>query len=87
MLKPIVTPLKVEKWPGITPCGWLEHELRTPVAAIKAAAEILKNYPDLTDAERQAFTDVVVVESSRLTERVIELVDDCQDCAQAKRLS
>ena len=53
----------------------LEHELKTPLTAIRAAAEILHDYADLTPDERRQFTDVVLSESARLSTRVSELVE------------
>ncbi|MEK0085883.1 histidine kinase dimerization/phospho-acceptor domain-containing protein [Benzoatithermus flavus] len=44
----------------------IEHELRTPLASIRSAAEILRDYPDLDEAERRCFVQLLVVESERL---------------------
>lgn len=44
----------------------IEHELRTPLASIRSAAEILHDYPDLDGAERRRFVQLLVAESERL---------------------
>lgn len=44
----------------------LEHELRTPLAAIRAIAEILRDEPHLAPAERAALLDALLVEQARL---------------------
>lgn len=62
-----------------SPRGYFEHELKTPLAAIRAAAEILQDYPDLTPDERMQFTSVLLSESSRLTQRVSEVVEQIAD--------
>ena len=59
--------------------GLLEHELKTPLTAIRAAAEILHDYGDLTQEERRQFTNIVLNESARLTSRVSELVENQDD--------
>ncbi len=44
----------------------LEHELRTPLASILSIAEILRDHPDLDEAERRRFLDAMHQESGRL---------------------
>jgi signal transduction histidine kinase len=44
----------------------MEHNWRTSVTAIRAAAEILRDYDDLAAAERHRFLDAIVEESARL---------------------
>lgn len=43
-----------------------EDHLRSPLTAIRAAAEILRDYSDLSRSEQLAFTEAVLVESARL---------------------
>jgi signal transduction histidine kinase len=49
----------------------IEHELRTPLASMRSLSEILRDYPDLSEVERQRFLDVILQESERLG-RVVE---------------
>jgi signal transduction histidine kinase len=44
----------------------VEHNWRTSVTAIRAAAEILRDYDDLAAAERHRFLDAIIEESTRL---------------------
>lgn len=44
------------------------HRMLSRVAAIRAAAEILVEYPDLPDPERRRFTDLVADETRALTD-------------------
>ena len=44
----------------------LEHELRTPLASILSISEILRDHPDLSEAERRRFLDAMHQESGRL---------------------
>jgi Na+/proline symporter/nitrogen-specific signal transduction histidine kinase len=50
-------------------------ELRTPLASIRAFSEILRDHPDISDAERVEFLNVVVAESERLTRLINQLLD------------
>ena len=52
----------------------LEHELKTPLASIRSLSEILRDYPDLTDGERQEFLSVMLVENERLMRAVERLL-------------
>lgn len=54
----------------------LEHELRTPLAAIRAIAEILKDGADLLPAEREALLDALLVEQARLARTLEALLDE-----------
>jgi signal transduction histidine kinase len=54
----------------------LEHELRTPLAAIRAIAEILKDEADLSSAERAALLDALLVEQARLGRTLEALLDE-----------
>jgi signal transduction histidine kinase len=53
----------------------VNHELRTPLASIRAFSEILRDHPDLPDAQRGEFLRVVVAESERLTRLINQLLD------------
>lgn len=53
----------------------LEHEFRTPLAAIRAIAEILRDEPDLTPAERTAMLEGLLIEQSRLARTLEALLD------------
>jgi hypothetical protein len=44
----------------------MEHNWRISVTAIRAAAEILRDYDDMAAAERHRFLDAIVEESARL---------------------
>lgn|GEM_PF-5137425 len=54
----------------------LEHELRTPLAAIRAIGEILRDEPDLAPAERAALLDALLVEQARLGRTLEALLDE-----------
>lgn len=51
----------------------LEHELRTPLASILSISEILRDHPDLSEAERRRFLDAMHQESGRLA-ALVELL-------------
>ena len=51
------------------------HELRTPLASIRAFSEILHDDPDLDVAERQRFLAILVSETERLTRLVNQVLD------------
>ena len=51
----------------------LTRELRGPVAALRAAAETVAAYPDMTIDERFAFERVILKESTVLSERLEQL--------------
>jgi signal transduction histidine kinase len=50
----------------VTSFAELEHELRTPLASMRSVAEILRDYPDLSDGQRRRFLDSMIEESERL---------------------
>lgn len=54
--------------------GQISHELRTPMTSIRAFSEILKE-PDLPDAMRTQYADVIHEESRRLTRLLDDLLD------------
>ena len=49
--------------------------LRTPLTSIRASAEILRDYPDLTPEERRHFLEVVIAEDERLTQVVSDILE------------
>ncbi|HVY19284.1 MAG TPA: ATP-binding protein [Bauldia sp.] len=53
----------------------VNHELRTPLASIRAFSEILRDHPDLPGEQRAEFLRVVVTESERLTRLINQLLD------------
>ncbi len=53
----------------------LEHELRTPLAAIRAIAEILLDEPHLTPAERSRLVEAILAEQARLARTLEALLD------------
>jgi len=55
--------------------GVLQHELRTPLAAILTSAEILRDNPDRDAETRAKFVNVICEESKRLKETVENLFD------------
>ncbi|MCS6779372.1 MAG: hypothetical protein NZ555_06700 [Geminicoccaceae bacterium] len=63
---------------GLPPEGLLrlEHELRTPLAAIRAIAEILKDGADLLPAEREALLEALLAEQARLARTLEALLDE-----------
>ncbi|WP_458524662.1 ATP-binding protein [Onishia taeanensis] len=53
----------------------VSHELRTPLTSIRAFAEILRDSPEMPDAKRAQFLEVVVLESQRLSRLIEEILD------------
>ncbi len=51
------------------------HELRTPLASIRAFSEILHDDPHLDQAERQRFLGILVSETERLSRLVNQVLD------------
>lgn len=52
----------------------IEHELRTPVACVRSLSEIVRDHPDLPEAERRRFLEAIVSESERLSHTVEKLL-------------
>jgi K+-sensing histidine kinase KdpD len=50
-----------------TEISQLEHEWRSSVTAIQAAAEILRDYDGLATFEQDRFVQAIIEESGRLT--------------------
>ncbi len=53
----------------------VNHELRTPLASIRAFSEILRDHHELSDEEHAEFLNIVVAESERLTRLIGQLLD------------
>ncbi len=53
----------------------VNHELRTPLASIRAFSEILREDMGIGDSERREFLRIVVAESERLTRLISQLLD------------
>ena len=51
------------------------HELRTPLASIRALGELMRDEPEMQAAQRQQFLGIVVAESERLTRLVNQVLD------------
>lgn len=51
----------------------LEHELKTPLASIRAISEILLDYGDIPAAERNRMLEAMLEDQGRLA-RAVELV-------------
>ncbi|GBD44136.1 Sensor protein SphS [bacterium HR40] len=52
-----------------------EHELLTPLTAIRAIAEILRDHPELAPAERMLFVERLLAEQQRLEQCIARLLD------------
>jgi two-component system, OmpR family, sensor histidine kinase MprB len=55
------------------------HELRTPVTSLRTNAEVLREAPDLTDAERDALLADVVAQAEELGELVADIIELARD--------
>ncbi|MFZ1426227.1 MAG: histidine kinase dimerization/phospho-acceptor domain-containing protein [Geminicoccaceae bacterium] len=53
----------------------IEHELRTPLASMRSVSEIMRDYPDLTDDQRQRFLDAILDDNARLARMVERLLN------------
>ncbi len=51
------------------------HELRTPITAIRAASEILKDDNDIPEELKQQFLNNIIVESDRLNRLIDKILD------------
>ena len=51
------------------------HELRTPLASIRAFSEILADDPEVELQQRKKFLDIIVTETERLTRLVSQVLD------------
>ena len=48
----------------------IEHELKTPLAAMRSLSELMRDYPDLADEQRRQFLEAIVRESERLSDMI-----------------
>jgi len=53
----------------------ISHEFRTPLASVRAFAEILLQHPDESVETRREFLEIILVESERLGELVTNILD------------
>jgi Na+/proline symporter/nitrogen-specific signal transduction histidine kinase len=51
------------------------HELRTPLTSIRALAELMRDDPQMDEAQRQQFLGIVVGETERLSRLVNQVLD------------
>ncbi len=51
------------------------HELRTPLTSIRALAELMLDDPQMPEAQRQQFLEIVVTETQRLSRLVNQVLD------------
>jgi two-component system sensor histidine kinase MprB len=55
------------------------HELRTPVTSLRTNAEVLREAPDLSEAERDALLRDVVAQAEELGELVADIIELARD--------
>ncbi len=53
----------------------VSHELRTPLTSIRAFSEILRDKPQLGQAQRDEFLDIIIQESERLSRLIANILD------------
>jgi len=53
----------------------VSHEVRTPLTSIRSFSEILRDNPDLEQAQRQEFVSIIVKESERLSRLINDILD------------
>ena len=53
----------------------VSHELRTPLTSIRSFSEILRDTPDIDEAQRGEFLGIIVTESERLTRLINDVLD------------
>lgn len=53
----------------------VNHELRTPLASIRAFSEILRDHPAIGGDDRLEFLSIIIAESERLTRLIGQLLD------------
>ncbi len=51
------------------------HELRTPLTSIRALSELMRDEPQMEEAQRQQFLGIMVTESERLSRLVNQVLD------------
>jgi signal transduction histidine kinase len=52
----------------------VEHELKTPLTTIRSLAEILRDFPDLSEEERRLFLQRLADENERMADVVERLL-------------
>lgn len=53
----------------------VSHELKSPLTAIQGAAELIRDMPEMTAADRRSFLDAIVENSDRMTMLVRRLLE------------
>jgi Na+/proline symporter/nitrogen-specific signal transduction histidine kinase len=53
----------------------VSHELRTPLTSIRAFTELIRDEPDMDEAQRAEFLDIIIRESERLTRLINQVLD------------
>ena len=61
----------------------LATRVRRPAANVRAAAENLTSFPDMSEAERARFADIIAVESRSLSETIDEALREYADALKA----
>lgn len=56
------------------PLSLLAGGLRSPLSAIRTSAEILRDNPDIDDAKRKRFVDIVLAEEARLEALILRML-------------
>jgi len=51
------------------------HELKTPLTSVRSLTEILHDHPDLDDARRKEYLQIIVKESERLTRLITQVLN------------
>ena len=64
----------------------VEEEFVTPLTAVRGALEILRDYPDLSEAERRNFVESALLECARLERGVQDLASTVYAAAQQAEL-
>lgn len=62
--------LKTDPTPNADRHAADEHDLRTPLTVVRAAAEILRDHPDLPAGDQRRLLDALVEESERLSQAI-----------------
>jgi signal transduction histidine kinase len=65
---------KSRRTPAGGPLAVAAENVKTPVTVIRATAEILRDYPDLSPTERDRFLGVVLAENERIAELVSDII-------------
>jgi signal transduction histidine kinase len=68
------TDLAVGRADGRLSYEQVEHELKTPLTTIRSLAEILRDFPDLSEEERRLFLQRLADENERMADVVERLL-------------